>query len=179
MQINTDQLKRFIVESGLRVGIADIDAVEKAATASGIEASATRSWKAGKIKDSDLRRIEAYVLGIPFVMLKDAKIDPAVLSLIPESIARGSNIIAFSKKTGDQLEVAMLDVDDLPTIDFVKKKTGLKIMPSLTDDDSIKAALCSTRESLKAEFDSIIQSEARDGQDGERSATAATRARRT
>ena len=138
MQINTDQLKRFIVESGL-VSNADLDAIEKSAAASGGKLG-DALVSAGKIKDSDLRRIEAYVLGIPFVLLKDAKIDPAVLSLIPESIARTNNIIAF-KKTGDQLEVAMLDVDDLPTIDFVKKKTGLKIMPSLTDDDSIKAAL--------------------------------------
>ena len=33
----------------------------------------------------------------------------------------------------------MLDTDDLAAIDFIKKKTQLKILPRLTDVASIKA----------------------------------------
>ena len=157
MQINTEQLKRFIVESGL-VSNTDIDAVEKKALADNVKLG-DALVTAGKLKQADLKRIEAYVIGIPFVFLKNDRIDPEVLSLIPEAIARGHNIVAF-KKTDKELEVAMLDVDDLPTIDFVKKKTGLKIVPCLTDDVSIKAALLQYKKSLKAEFDAIIEKEA-------------------
>jgi len=53
----------------------------------------------------------------------------------------------------------MLDVDDLRAIDFVKKKVGLKILPRLTDTDSIKNALLQYQRSLKAEFGDIIQKE--------------------
>jgi type IV pilus assembly protein PilB len=157
MQINTDQLKRFIVESGL-VSQSDIEIVEKKALADNVKLGAALV-SAGKLKEADLKRIEAYVVGIPFVFLKNDRIDPSVLALIPEAIARTNNIVAFKKSDG-QLEVAMLDVDDLPTIDFVKKKTGLKIIPCLTDEASIKAALLQYKKSLKAEFDAIIQSEA-------------------
>ncbi|MEK7157339.1 MAG: GspE/PulE family protein, partial [Patescibacteria group bacterium] len=55
---------------------------------------------------------------------------------------------------------AKLDVDDLPSIETVGKKTGLKILPRLTDTDSIKYALLQYQKSLKDEFGDIISTEA-------------------
>ncbi|MFH1608742.1 MAG: GspE/PulE family protein [Patescibacteria group bacterium] len=97
-------------------------------------------------------------MGIPFVSLVKEKIEFAILSLIPEPIARNHNIIAY-KKSDNSLEVAMLDVNDLPVIDFIKKSSGLKILPRLTDSESIKSALISYGKTLQAEFDDIIQKE--------------------
>jgi type IV pilus assembly protein PilB len=113
----------------------------------------------GKISEADLKRMEAFVLGIPFVSLANEKIDFSILSLIPEPIARNHNIIAYKKNEGG-LEVAMFDVDDLPVIDFIKKKSGLKILPRLTDTNSIKVALTQYRKSLKNEFGDILKKEA-------------------
>lgn len=56
----------------------------------------------------------------------------------------------------------MLDTDNLPAIDFVKKKTGLKILPRLTDTDSIREVLLQYQKSLKAEFGDIIKKESAD-----------------
>jgi len=112
----------------------------------------------GKISENDLKKIEAFVLGIPFVSLVKEKIDFSVLSLIPEPIARNHNIIAY-KNSKIGLEVAMLDVDDLPMIDFIKKRSGEKILARLTDSESIKSALVQYRKSLQADFDNIIQKE--------------------
>ena len=112
----------------------------------------------GKVKEPELKRLEAQVLGIPYIELTKEKIEPEVLSLIPESIARRYNVVSYKKHGGD-LEIAMLDIDNLPAIDFVKKKTGLRILPRLTDSESIKASLQQYRKSLQAEFDSIIQKE--------------------
>ena len=53
----------------------------------------------------------------------------------------------------------MLDVEDIPVVDFIKKKSGLKILPRLTDEASIKSALVQYRKSLQVEFDNIIQKE--------------------
>jgi len=112
----------------------------------------------GKVKESEVKRLEAYVLGIPFIGLTKEKIDPAVLMLIPEAIAKKYNVIAYKKHSSD-LEIAVLDIDNLPVIDFVKKKTGLRILPRMTDSESIKAVLLQYKKSLQAEFDSIIQKE--------------------
>jgi len=156
MYIEQGQLKKFILDSGL-VSNADVDAADE-------EAKKKKSSlgevlvSQGKIRDDNLRRMQAYVLGIPFVELKSKKIPFETLSLIPEPVARTNNIVAY-KKTDDTLEVAMLDVDNLSAIDFVKKKVHLKILPRLTDEESIKSVIVQYQKSLKAEFGDIIQKE--------------------
>jgi type IV pilus assembly protein PilB len=122
------------------------------------EALALALARRGTVSEDDVRRAEAYILGIPFVNLKNQKIEYATLSLIPEPIARAHNIVAF-KKNADSLEVAMLNTDDLPAIDFIKKKTGLTIVPRLTDDLSIKSALLLYQKTLRAEFGELIAKE--------------------
>ena len=112
----------------------------------------------GKITEDDLRRMQAYLIGIPFVDLKDQKIPFEVISLIPEPVARTHSVVAF-KKDKDFLEVAMLDTDDLSSVDFIQKKTGLKILTRLTNTESIKAVLLQYQKSLKADFGDIIQKE--------------------
>ena len=156
MLIEDSQLKKFILDSGL-VSQADLDAAEESATKDG-HSMGDVLVTSGKLSPDNLRRIQAYVLGIPFVDLAQQKIPFDVLSLIPEPIARAHNIVAF-KKSEDTLEVAMLNVDDLSAIDFIKKKVNLKIAPRLTDAESIKSVVLQYQKSLKAEFGDIIQKE--------------------
>lgn len=156
MVVNEEQLEKFIIDSGL-VSRADFDKAKKKAEKNKKSISDTLLAE-GNISEDDLRRTQAYVLGIPFVNLTDQKVDFVILSMIPEPIARKHNIIAF-KKSSDTLEVAMLDTDDLTAIDFVKKKTGLKILPRLTDKESVKSALMLYQKTLKDEFGEIIERE--------------------
>ena len=60
----------------------------------------------GKLTEKDWNSMQAMSLGIPFVSLVGEKIDPEVLMLIPEPIARNNNIIAYKKST-QGLEVAI------------------------------------------------------------------------
>jgi type IV pilus assembly protein PilB len=124
MRIEEEQLLNFIIDSGL-VSRTDIEKAKVESEKAG-EGVGKILVKQGKLNDDELRRMQAYVLGIPFVDLKNQKLDIEVLSKIPEPIARNHNIVAF-KRTPDSLEVAMLDTEDLSAIDFVKKKTRLKI----------------------------------------------------
>lgn len=157
MRIQDEQLKRFILDAGL-ITKTDIAAAEKIAKEE--ERSLGEALIAhGHMTEDDMRRIESYVLGIPFVSLKNQKIDFETLTLIPEPVARTHNIIAF-KKNEDSLEVAMLDTADLPAIDFIKKKVGLKIQPRLTDTESMRFALRQYQKNLKDEFGDIIMKDA-------------------
>jgi len=156
MQLDEEQLKKFILDGGL-VTRSDFDEIVKKAKAKNQKLS-DALLSEGKISETDLKRTEALALGIPFVSLVSQKVDFSVLSLIPEPIARNYNIVAY-KKSDDSLEVAMLDVDDLPVIDFIKKRSGFKILPRLTDSRSIKALLVQYRKSLQVEFGNIIQKE--------------------
>ncbi len=157
MHVSDGELKEFIIDSGL-VAKKDLDAAADEAREKSKSIGEVLVSR-GNISEDALRRIQAYVLGIPFVNLKEHHIPTEVLSLIPEPIARTHNIISY-KKNEDSLEVAMLDVDDLASIDSVHKKTGLKILPRLTDTESIKSALIQYQKSLKDEFGDIISTEA-------------------
>jgi len=157
VRIQDEQLKRFILDAGL-VTKTDIVATEKVAK----EEKRTLGEALishGHMTEDDMRRVESYVLGIPFVSLKEMKIDFETLTLIPEPVARTHNIIAY-KKSQDTLEVAMLDTADLPAIDFVKKKVGLKIQPRLTDTESMRGALRMYQKTLKDEFGDLIMKDA-------------------
>lgn len=176
MEVNQEQLKKFILDSGL-ISRSELDELENKAKEKKQKLQDILLSE-GKISESDLRRTEAFVLGIPYVDLTTQKIDASILSLIPEPIARNHNIIAYKKSTAG-LEVAMLDITDIPVIDFIKKRSGMKILPRLTDDASMKSALVQYRKSLQSEFDNIIQKESstlkavsreeEEGQGGEKS----------
>jgi type IV pilus assembly protein PilB len=156
MQIKEGDLQKFVLDAKLLTD-ADWDTIVKKSKTKGqkIEDLLLAS---GKVTEKDLQRMQAFVLGIPYIDLSSQKIDFPILSLIPEPIARNHNIVAY-KKSEAGLEVAMLDVEDLTTIDFIKKSSGLKILPRLTDPESIRAVLVQYRKSLQVEFDNIIQKE--------------------
>ena len=157
MRIQDEQLKRFVLDAGL-IKKADVAQAEKIAKEERRTLAETLIAQ-GHMTEDDMRRVESYVLGIPFISLKNAKIDFEILSLIPEPVARTHNIIAY-KKNEKELEVAMLDTADLPAIDFMRKKLGFKVLPRLTDTESIRLALRQYQKTLKDEFGDIIMNDA-------------------
>lgn len=106
------------------------------------------------IDQEQLSKLYAYILSIPFISLEKETIAPETLKIIPEPIAKRYNIVAF-KQTGQNLEVAMLNPEDLQTIEFIKKKTNLKILPRLTSARSIKEALSQYQKSLELEIEEL------------------------
>ncbi len=110
------------------------------------------------ISEIDLKKMHAYILGIPFIDLEKKEIPKKVLQIISESVAKKSKVIVF-KKDGDKLRVAMLDPGNIQIIDYLKKKTGFEIIPCLTTEKSIKESLKQYKKSLQAEFGEIISSE--------------------
>ncbi len=107
------------------------------------------------ISEEELQKLEAYILGIPFIDFAHERIDEETLHLIPESIAKKYNIIAY-KKTATDLQIAMLDPSNIEVIEFIKKTTNLKILPRLTNIESIREALKQYRKSLEIEFKEIL-----------------------
>ena len=158
MDIPTDKLKALILDADLLTE-SKLNWAEKKAQKVG-ESLDEFLVKEGLVSENRIAKMRAYLLGIPFINLEKEIIDPAVLRIIPEPIARKHHIVAYNKKEGI-LEVAMLNPEDLPTIEFIKKKTGLKIHPRLTSQSSIKNALRQYQKSLEAEFGEIIKKEMR------------------
>jgi type IV pilus assembly protein PilB len=164
MRITDDQLKLFLLDSNL-VSKEQLD---------GAVAEATKQQKKlGEIlleikliDEAGLQKVYAYVLGIPFVDLTKETIPLETLQIVPEPIARKYSIVSFEKQ-GTNLKVAMLNPEDLQTIDFIKKKSGLKIIPCLTTKESIQATLKHYEKSLKAEFGDMLEITAENPKEGE------------
>ena len=158
MQVEDSQIKAFILDAGLTTQ-EKLDQAEKKAKETN-EELAQVLVKDKIISPEQLIKLEAYILGIPFVDLEKETIPEEILQIIPEPIARRHNIIAFRKK-GKELEVAMLNPADLQTIEFIKKKSDLKILPRLTNSAGIKNALKQYQKSLEAEFGELIKEESK------------------
>lgn len=157
MRVEPQQLKAFLLDAGL-ITVEQFEEAQK-------KAKKTKQ-KIGDvlvsedlINQEELIKLEAYILGIPFVNLETETVLPQVLKIIPEPIARSHNIVAF-RKSENNLEVAMLDPEDLRTIEFIKKTTKLKILPRLTTPASVKNVLRQYQKTLEAEFGEIIKKEA-------------------
>ena len=77
-----------------------------------------------------LTAARAEVLNFPFIELEGKGIRADVLNLIPEPVALRYQLIPFDRRA-DQLLVAMVDPLDLQVIQFVEKKSGLRVKPYL------------------------------------------------
>jgi type II secretory ATPase GspE/PulE/Tfp pilus assembly ATPase PilB-like protein len=109
----------------------------------------------GHMREAELRRLEAYLLGVPFVDLKGRSVDFATFALVPEPVARNRNAVAFARR-GDDLEVALLDLADFSALEFLAKR-GLRLLPRLTDAESMKWALRAYQDALRRELGDRIQ----------------------
>jgi len=156
MKVEPQQLKAFLLDAGLVTQIQFDEAQKKAEKTKQKVGDVLVSQ--GLITQEELIKLEAYILGIPFVNLEKELVSPEVLKIIPEPIARSHNIVTFRKK-GQDLEVAMLDPEDLRMIEFIKKTTNLRILPRLTDPESIKNVLRQYQKTLEVEFGEIIKKE--------------------
>jgi len=155
MKVDLAKLKKFILETGLITEDKFDKAVEDSLKTKKDIGSVLVSK--GLILEKELIKIEAYILGVPFINLEDEIIPSDVLKIIPESIARAHNIVAFNKKE-NSLEIAMLDPEDLRTIEFIKKIIpSSKILVRLTTPEGIKHSLAQYQETLETEFGDIMK----------------------
>jgi type IV pilus assembly protein PilB len=104
--------------------------------------------------EDEIRREAAYQSGIPFIILTKDDISPESLYLIPEPLARARNIVAYRHGDGE-IEVALLDINDLSAVDFLRAK--MKVRPRLTNRDSLKRALLMYQKQLKEKFAGLVE----------------------
>lgn len=107
------------------------------------------------VTEKQLLDFKSAELKVPIVDLFNEKIEPEVLSLVPEPIAHRHKIIAFAK-TKEQLSLAMVDPTDLQTKEFIQKKTGLAIAVFLIGKTSLEFGLSKYHTNLEGEIDNLV-----------------------
>lgn len=100
---------------------------------------------------------KAQILNVPFIRLEGRAISAEVLNLIPEPVARRYTLIPFDKDK-DQLLVAMEDPLDIQIIQFIEKKSGMRIKPYLAlPQDILKAIGDQYSQNLTTEVTSALK----------------------
>ncbi len=96
--------------------------------------------KLGIISDDMITAVLSRQYGIPSVNLDLFKIDPSVLSLIPQEVAQKHTVLPLSR-VGATLTLAMVDPTNVFAMDDVKFMTGLNVEPVVVAEGSVQLAI--------------------------------------
>lgn len=94
----------------------------------------------GYVNSEEFAQAFGEVYGIPYVALSAEQTDPKLLELIPTSLSKKYKVVPFELKD-NKLSIAMVDPLDLQTIDFIERKTGLKVIPFITTEKNVEKVL--------------------------------------
>ena len=92
------------------------------------------------VEEEKIYQAAAKKINIPYVNLSDKEITPAVLNILPAQFAESHSVVAFDK-TPQEIQLAMSDPEDIQTIEFIRRKTGLTPLISLSSPKNIKSGL--------------------------------------
>ncbi|MCL5074509.1 MAG: GspE/PulE family protein [Chloroflexi bacterium] len=94
----------------------------------------------GLISSATLATVLSYQLNVPIIDLKQYKIQPEALRLIPENVARQFGLLPLAIE-GDSLVVAMEEPQDLQAIDTLTSLTRMRIKPVIALHGGIQEAI--------------------------------------
>jgi len=96
--------------------------------------------KNGKVTNEQLTKTIAHVNKIPYVNLSEARIDPKVLSLLPEDVAERYMAVPLGEMQ-NRLVVAMLDADNVQAVDFLSNRIGRPLKVYTASEEGIRQVL--------------------------------------
>ncbi|MGB5107975.1 MAG: type IV-A pilus assembly ATPase PilB [Candidatus Zixiibacteriota bacterium] len=95
----------------------------------------------GAVSDEeDLTSFIGKQLNIGAIRLSDLELNPEIVKLIPNDIARKFNVIAVSK-LGKTLVVAICDPNNIYVLDAIKFITGCTVQPVISPEGAIQKAI--------------------------------------
>ena len=92
------------------------------------------------ITNEQLTKATAHVTKLPYVNLSNAKIDPAILALLPQDIAERYMAVPLGEMN-KRLVVAMLDADNVQAVDFLSNKIGRPLKVYAASEEGIQQVL--------------------------------------
>ncbi|MEK7447553.1 MAG: hypothetical protein AAB632_02035, partial [Patescibacteria group bacterium] len=135
---NEKKLEDFLVKLGLITQKQlDLIKVESAESGKSVEQIVKGM---PDIPKEGLTKAIAVTMGLPYVDLTQKKIDKAILNIINKDIAAKYKLAPFGK-VGDFLNVAMVDPNNIVAIEYIEKKTGLKLKPYFASEEGVRTAI--------------------------------------
>jgi len=101
----------------------------------------------GNVSNEVLTKTIAHVTKVPYVNLSTARVDPEVLSLLPQEIAERYMAVPLGEMQ-HRLVVAMLDADNVQAVDFLANKIGRPLKVYAASEEGIRQVLRQYKTSL-------------------------------
>ena len=113
------------------------------------------------LPDDVLGKLVAELYEVPFVQLKDKNISEHVLRLVPFTLATHQYILPF-EQTPQEIKVGLNDPQSYELINFLEKKTGLKVVPYYATKKDIQYSLKVYNRDVNTKFKTLLKSALKD-----------------
>lgn len=133
-----DRVIRLLIDEGL-VSAEDVAGVQAEVAQTKQPLVATLVSK-GLISNEMVAHATAAVMGVPYVDLKNVEMEQEVLALLPLEVAQRSMVVPIGESNG-QLVVAMLDVGNVQSVDYLSTLTERPVRAVMSSSDGIQAVL--------------------------------------
>jgi type IV pilus assembly protein PilB len=132
------QVENLLVDKGF-ISSAELKKLRVKSTSTG-EPFLTLLINDKYITNEELTKIIAQVTKVPYVNLTNAKVDPSVLSLLPQEIAERYMAVPLGEMQ-NRLVVAMLDADNVQAVDFLANRIARPLKVFLASEEGIENVL--------------------------------------
>jgi type IV pilus assembly protein PilB len=168
------QLEDMLVQSGML----GADKLAEARAKATRESQPLFSYlvKHNYITDEQLTKANATITKVPYVNLSSAKIDPAVLALLPRDIAKLYMAVPLGEMQ-HRLVVAMLDADNVQAVDFLSNRIGRPLKVYVASEAGIRRILRQYENRLDTQMKEAFSTKPSAAADAEAEAEAKDKAR--
>lgn len=91
------------------------------------------------VGEVDFIKAKAEFLRLPYIDLETIGFSPEALSLVPQSVAQKYKLVPYRLDTKNNwLQVAMVNPLDLETVEFLEKKTNLRVKTAMAEEKQIE-----------------------------------------
>ena len=106
------------------------------------------------INDEQLTKAHATITKVPYVNLTNARVEPAVLKLLPQDLAERYMAVPLGEMQ-NRLVVAMLDADNVQAVDFLSNRIGRPLKVYVASEVGIRQVLKQYEARLDTQMDDI------------------------
>ena len=153
MKLSPEILKQIIVGSGF-VEENEYDDAYQSAVDMGRSVQDFLVFR-GLVSSETLSKLIADYLKVPYISMKRYVIADEVLALVPEKMAKTYRMVPLARE-GEQMKLAMEDPSNVEAIEFVKRHTGLMVVPHYASREDLNKALSQYKRNIQAEFQKVI-----------------------
>jgi type IV pilus assembly protein PilB len=108
------------------------------------------------ITDEQLTKANASITKVPYVNLTSARIDPKLLSLLPQDIAERYMAVPLGEMQ-HRLVVAMLDADNVQAVDYLSNRIGRPLKVYVASEAGIRQVLRQYSAHLDTQMDQELK----------------------